>query len=328
MKTRNNKTILLTLLSIIIIFGAGYFVYRKMFGVRKVSVDNSQQGQKIQKYANPNAFITPKQLKDLMDKNENVIVIGALNPSKGDKPISGSFTIWRPDYSAKNGTYEYEGMRNTVQEMEELLSKFGATPDSTIVVYASNQHHDAARLWWQIKLLGHKDVRYLDGGLNAWIGAGYPTGNANPNVKPSNYKAPNPSEASLAKFDDVANAIGKDNVVIIDTRAKDEEQGTKTLKGAFGPGKIAGAEWIEWTNAVNEDTTLKSIDELKKIYGHLENKEIITYCQSGVRSAHTYLVLTQALGFKNVKNYDGSWIEWSYEHYQKNNPAAKIENGQ
>ncbi|SEF59147.1 thiosulfate/3-mercaptopyruvate sulfurtransferase [Caloramator fervidus] len=323
---KNNK-ILAIILAIILVLLGGYFGYRKMFGVQKVVVDSSEQGKKISQYANPDAFITPYQLKQLMDKKADVVVIGALDPKKGDPAIAGSFTVWRPDYSAKEGAYPFGGMRCSVEEMEALLSKFGATPKSTIVVYASNNHHDAARLWWQIKMLGHKDVRYLDGGLNAWIGAGYPTGNANPKVTPTNYKAPNPSEELLAKFDDVVAAMNKKDAVILDVRSEDEEKGRITEKGAFGPGKIAGAQWIEWKNALNEDTTLKSIDELKKIYGHLEGKEIITYCQSGVRSAHTFFVLTQALGYKNVKNYDGSWIEWSYEHYQKNNPSAKIENG-
>jgi thiosulfate/3-mercaptopyruvate sulfurtransferase len=323
---KSNKLIII-LLVVALVVGGGYFGYRQMFGVRKVMVDATEQGTKISKYANPEAFITPLQLKDLMDRNEEVVVIGSLDPAKGDAPISGSFTMWRPDYSAAKDVYNYGGMRNTVEETEAILSKYGVTHDTTIVIYASNAHHDAARLWWQIKLLGHKDVRYLDGGLNAWAGAGYPTGNANPSVQATSYKAPKPSEAALANFEDVVAALDKNNIAILDTRAAAEEDGSTTLKGAFGPGKIQGAVWIEWTKALNEDTTLKSIDELKAIYGDLKGKEVIAYCQSGVRSAHSLLVLTQALGYKDVSNYDGSWIEWSYEHYEKNNASAKIENG-
>ncbi len=320
---KNRKGLILVIALLVIV--AGFFSYRAMFGVQKVVVDNTAQGNKISEYANPQSFITPLQLKDLMDKDADVVIIGSLNPTKGDSPIEGSFTMWRPDYSASEGVYEYGGMKNTTEEMEAILSSYGATKNSTIVVYAANSHHDAARLWWQIKMLGHKDVRYLDGGLNAWAGADYPTGNANPGVESTDYKAFNLSTESLASFEDVANAIDSDTV-IIDTRTADEETGASTKKGASGPGKITDSVWIEWTNAVNEDTTLKSLDELKDIYGEFEGKDIIAYCQSGVRSAHTLLVLSEALGYENVMNYDGSWIQWSYEYYENNNSEAQSEN--
>lgn len=324
-----NKKLLISLVALFVFVGVGVFVgYRHFFGTRKVIVDSTEQGQKIAEYANPDAFITPLQLFDLMENDsEGVVVIGALNPARADNPISGSFTMWRGDYSAAEGVYSFGGMANTVEEMEAILSRFGVRQDTTIVVYASNDHHDAARLWWQIKLLGHRDVRYLDGGLNAWIGAGYPTGNANPTVAATNYRAPNPRTVALATFDDVVAALNDPNTIILDTRAAAEEQGETTLAGAAGPGKIPGAMWINWTASVREDTTLKSRAELEAIYGSLKGKKVITYCQSGVRSAHTLLILTQVLGFDNVKNYDGSWIEWSYQHYTQNNPAAVVENG-
>lgn len=323
----NSKKLITILLAVVILGVGGFFGYRYFFGTQKVIVDSTEQGLKIAEYANPDAFITPLQLFDLMENDKGVVVIGALNPTKLETPIAGSFTMWRGAYSAAEGVYPYGGMANTVEEMEEILSAYGVEQDTTIVVYASNDHHDAARLWWQIKLLGHKDVRYLDGGLNAWIGAGYATGNANPTVEATDYKAPNPKTSALATFDDVVAALNDTNTVILDTRSSDEEKGVTTLSGAAGPGKIPGAVWINWTKSVREDTTLKSLDELKEIYGSVEGKNVITYCQSGVRSAHTLLVLTQVLGVDNVKNYDGSWIEWSYKHYTENNAAAVVENG-
>lgn len=317
---------LIGIIAVICVVVFGFLGYREMFGAEKIVVDGSAQGQKISEYAHPESFITPMQLKDLMDKGKDVVVIGALNPTKGDTPISGSFTMWRSDYSAAEGAYEYGGMRNTTEEMEAILSSYGATEDSTIVVYAANSHHDAARLWWQVKLLGHEDVRYLDGGLNAWLGAEYPVGEANPSVAATSYKAPNPSEASLATMEDVIAAV--ENGVVIDTRAADEEDGSSTKSGAFGPGKIADSVFIEWKKSVGEDTTLLSYDELKALYGDIEDKDVIAYCQSGVRSAHTYLVLTQALGYENVKNYDGSWIEWSYEYYENGNKDLPTQNAE
>lgn len=124
-----------------------------MFGAEAVQISAEALDQKFAEYSNPEAFVSAQELKSLMDKGENVVVIGALNPVKPDAPISGSFSMWRGDYSAAEGEYAYDGMRNSVEDMEALLSKFGANTDTTIVVYAANAHHDAARLFWQIKTL-------------------------------------------------------------------------------------------------------------------------------------------------------------------------------
>ncbi len=308
----------------------GYPTYKTMFSAQAVSVDTSEQMSKFGQYAHAEHFISAEQLKQMMDSDKDVVVIGALNPLKPDSPISGSFTMWRNDYSAKNGAYDFGGMRNTTEEMEEILSNYGATADSTIVVYAANSHHDAARLYWQIKNLGHQDVRYLDGGLNAWIGAGYETGKANAQVARADYKAPNAAQeaSTLATLDMVIEAQNSDDWVIIDTRGTDEFDGSATKKGAFGPGSIPGSVHINWTQSVNADTTLKSAEELKALYGDvIKGKKVIAFCQSGVRSAHTTMVLTEALGAEEVYNYDGSWIEYSHAHYEAKQPEVKVING-
>ncbi|AMO58389.1 thiosulfate sulfurtransferase [Endozoicomonas montiporae] len=302
-------------------------VYRAIFGVEAVNVNATEQALKIAEYANADAFITPEALQQLMESDEDVVVIGSLNPVRGNRPIQGSFTVWRSDYSASGDAYPFGGMRTEQDEMEQLLSGFGATTESTVVVYAADAHHDAARLYWQVKMLGHEDVRYLDGGLNAWVGADLPTGNGNPTVEATDYQAPNYSEAELATFDMVVNATSDSDWVIIDTRGLGEHDGSQTLSGAFGPGAIPASQFLEWTTALNEDTTLKSADELKAIYGDLiEGKKVISYCQSGVRSAHTTMVLKEVLGAEEVYNYDGSWIEWSHAHYEAEQEGAAVIN--
>ena len=183
------------------------------------------------------------------------------------------------------------------------------------------------RLYWLIKLLGHEDVRYLDGDLNAWTGAGLPTGNANPAVEATEYKAPGSTEDNLATFEMVVNATVDPEWVIIDTRGLGEHDGSQTVSGAFGPGAIPSSQFLEWTNALNEDTTLKSAEEIKAIYGDLvKGKKVISYCQSGVRSAHTTLVLKEVLGAEAVFNYDGSWIEWSHAYYEAEKEGVAVIN--
>ncbi len=304
-----------------VVFGAVTY-----FGSQKVVVDTSEQAQKIEQYANADAFITPYQLNELMnDESADVVVLGSLNPTKMASPIAGSFTFWRPDYSAEESAYPYGGMRNTGEEMETILSNAGATRRSMIVVYASGSHHDAARLWWQIKQLGHDDVRVLDGGLNAWAGAGYPTGDANPTVEASGYTAPKPAGFASADMEMVKAAIEDDQWVIIDTRTPEEHDGSSVKGGAFGPGAIPTSVHINWTSANNEDSTLKTRAELEAIYGDvIEGKNVIAFCQSGVRSAHTTMVLMNVLGVEEVYNYDGSWIEWSYAHYEQDGSVDVI----
>lgn len=313
---------------------------------KKVEIDKSAQGKKISEYSNPQAIISAEQLKNMKDdKNKDLVVIGILDPKKAvlpgnlaGKPVEGSYTVWRPDYSGtgskENLNGEVGGYRLSKEKMEELLSKAGATEKSTIVVYAADAHHDAARLYWQIKLLGHEDVRVLDGGANAWAAANYPTGNAKKLVDEAKKTDFTAASYETPKYDksteDVIEALKNPNEwVVIDARSTDEYDGKETgsSKGAFGTGRIKGTTHIEWTQAVNkEETTFKSLEELKNIYGDkIKDKKVIILCQSGVRSAHSFLVLKELLGAKEIYNYDGSWIEWSYAASEASNGKVSKE---
>ena len=111
--------------------------------------------------------------------------------------------------------------------------------------------------------------------------------------------------------------------VIFDTRTVNEYSGAQQKSGAKTAGRIPGSLLMDWANCVNYsgDKKFKSIKELEKIYAQVipdKNQAVVAYCHSGVRSAHTTFVLTELLGYKNVKNYDGSWTEWShFENYPK-----------
>ena len=282
--------------------------------------------------ADAGAIISASELKALVDsKDKNLILFGVINPttalvplSAASRPIEGSWLIWRPDYTSGDTkealAAEVTGYRRSQAEMEALLSKAGVTLDSKIVVYGADAMHDPARFVWQLKMLGLKNVQYLDGGINAWLDAGYPHGNGKRlagEAAKTDFKAPNYNPAAFdAPFDLVKKAVTSDEWVIIDARSGDEFNGkqTNSSPGAYGTGRIAGAKHINWTSAVDGKThLLKSVDELKAIYGDtIKGKKVIAYCQSGVRSAHTWLVLTEALGATDVLNYDGSWIEWSF----------------
>lgn len=280
------------------------------------------QDKKLAEFANPQKYISVNELNANLEQEKDFVVFGVIDPKNVTaKEIDGAFLVWRDDYSGSSKdlvSEELGGGRFDQKAMESILSKAGVEKDTTVVVYAANDHHDAARFAWQIESLGHENVRILDGGINAWTGAKMATGKATriADVKEnaSEYKAEKyDKDLGFADAEMVVEALqNPDEWVVIDTRSEAESTGADTKDGAFGKGGLEGAVWIEWTQATDEETLLKSKAELEKIYGDLEGKKVITFCQSGVRSAFTYEVLVNALGFEEVYNYDGSWIEWSY----------------
>jgi thiosulfate/3-mercaptopyruvate sulfurtransferase len=160
-------------------------------------------------------------------------------------------------------------------------------------------------------------VKLLNGGFLAWKTIEGEIDNLKPTVTVSSFKLyENPSMKYYVSKEEMLSAV-KNNTFILDTRTTNEFTGKRHKKGAFKGGRIPNSKLIDWADAVEYHDTkkFKSKEQLNQIYNRLKlskEDEIIVYCHSGVRSAHTTFVLTQLLGYKNVKNYDGSWTEWSY----------------
>lgn len=213
-------------------------------------------------------------------------------------------------------------------EMEKLMRDGGISNDTTVVLYGDNNNWFAAWAFWQMKIYGHKDVRIMDGGRKKWVAEGREMSKEKPAPKPASYKASTPDQSLRAYLPQVQEAM-KNGVAMVDVRSVDEFTG-KILSPPGLPetcqrgGHIPGAKNIPWATACNEDGTFKSFDELQALYGSkglTPDKEVIAYCRIGERSSHTWFVLKYLLGFKNVKNYDGSWTEWG------NLVASPVERG-
>ena len=203
--------------------------------------------------------------------------------------------------------------------LEELLGNSGITPDTNIVLYGDNNNWFAAYAYWALKYYGHDKVQLVDGGRVKWEkeGRDYTTGV--PSAEKTSYRFKHePREELRAYKDHVLSKIGK--AALVDVRSPKEFSGELLApenlpqEGAQRGGHIPTAASIPWATAVNaEDGTFKSVDELKEIYGGkgvTPNKEVIAYCRIGERSAHTWFVLHELLGYGDVRNYDGSWTEW------------------
>jgi thiosulfate/3-mercaptopyruvate sulfurtransferase len=206
------------------------------------------------------------------------------------------------------------------EQFEKLCSEKGISNDTTVVFYGDKNNWWAAYALWVFNLFGHELVKIMDGGRNKWIQEGKPLTKEVPQFPKTNYKAKKRNDNPIRAFKDEIIEHIKKGGILIDVRSPKEYTGELIhmpdypQEGALRGGHIPTAINIPWATAVNEDGTFKSIEELRKIYKEkfniTEDKEIITYCRIGERSAHTWFVLKYLLNYPKVKNYDGSWTEW------------------
>ncbi|MFY0631588.1 MAG: sulfurtransferase [Flavobacteriaceae bacterium] len=248
--------------------------------------------------------------------NSAVKIIDFRKPTLYNKEhIPNALNIWRSDI--ESSAYPYGGMMAKKETIEQLFSKLGIQNSDKLIVYDDNGMCDAARLWWVLQNYDFTNIRMLNGGLSEWKKNGGKTTTGKPQIHASNFKLPkNSSMKYLISKENVLQSLSKDRT-ILDTRTANEYSGKRQKKGAKKGGRIPVSKWIDWSQAINyhEDKKLKSKSELDSIYSAMissKDDSVIVYCHSGVRSAHTTFVLTQLLGYKNVKNYDGSWTEWSH----------------
>lgn len=207
------------------------------------------------------------------------------------------------------------------EQMECLLGEAGITPETTVILYGDNNNWFATYAFWQLKIYGHRDARVMNGGRIKWIKEGRDITTDLPDVTPTSYTAKDPDMSIRATRDEMLMiASGEACVDMVDVRAPAEFSGELLApanlpqEGSQRGGHIPGATNIPWLTAVNEeDGAFKSIDDLKAAYegkGITGDGDTVAYCRIGERSSHTWFVLTQLLGYDNVKNYDGSWTEY------------------
>ncbi len=210
---------------------------------------------------------------------------------------------------------DYVGREN----FEKLMSEKGIGNDTTVVFYGDKSNWWACYAFWTFNVMGHDKCLIMNGGRQKWIEEKRPLSKDVPSYPTTDYKVNRTNEEIRAFRDEVMKHVGSGNP-LIDVRSPKEFTGellhmeAYPQEGALRGGHIPGAKNVPWARAASEDGTFKSPDELKKIYegevGLKKDDNVIAYCRIGERSSHTWFVLTYLLGFKNVKNYDGSWTEW------------------
>ncbi len=204
-------------------------------------------------------------------------------------------------------------------QFEDLMAGRGISNSTALILYGDKNNWFAAYAYWYLKIYGHEDVRILDGGRQKWIDEGRELTTDVPAPGQASYTARERDESIRTYRDTVRESIGGEGKALVDVRSPQEYAGDLIAppgyeqEGAQRGGHIPTAQSIPWAQAVRDDGTFKSADELRQLYegkGVTPGKDVTAYCRIGERSAHTWFVLRELLGYESVKNYDGSWTEW------------------
>jgi len=271
----------------------------------------AEQAPAVQGFAHPEVLVDTAWVAENLQKAGVRLVDVSNKPEVyAEGHIPGAVYVnWQSDLT--NPDDPVKGQIITAAQLEALLGRLGIDNQTTVVLYDDTNSLFAARAFWTLKYYGHQDVRILDGGRKKWVAEGRELSQEVPSVSPATYKAGEPDLAIRATWEQVLADLNQPGKVIVDARGPKEYTG-QDVRSARG-GHIPGAINLEWTNQVNPDGTFKPAAELRKLYeqaGIKPDQQVITYCQTGVRAAHSWFVLSQLLGFENVANYDGSWEEW------------------
>jgi thiosulfate/3-mercaptopyruvate sulfurtransferase len=214
----------------------------------------------------------------------------------------------RRDYLGKDG-------------FQALLRRLGIGKDTTVVFYGDKNNWWATYAYWVFHLFGHEKAKIVDGGRIKWLNEGRPLTKDVPAYPPSDYVAAERDDKRFRAFRDQVLVHTNAKKPMIDVRSPAEYSGERLHmpdypnEGALRGGHIPGAKSVPWAKAVNpEDGTFKTAEELRALYereaGLKPDDDVVVYCRIGERSSHTWFVLRNLLGYKQVRNYDGSWTEW------------------
>ncbi|NEO88661.1 MAG: sulfurtransferase [Spirulina sp. SIO3F2] len=268
----------------------------------------------MSQYAHPEVLVTTQWLMDhLNDPAVRVVEVDMSSDLYADNHIPGAI-FWNvfadllsPDHS----------INLDPAAMARLLARSGISPDTTVVAYGSYPG-TGAWIFWLLQLFGHDNVYVLNGGHQKWLAEDRPVTSELSHFATTQHPVPLPDGSLRVSQAEIQAALGQSDSVLLDVRTAPEYQGEifllKPPEGLERSGHIPGAVHLEHTLTLNEDGTFKSAAALHNLYssqGITAEKTIFPYCAIGARSAYTWFVLTHLLGYPNVRNYDGSWNEWS-----------------
>ena len=249
-------------------------------------------------------------LHNLTDRN-NILIVDLSSESTYQKNhIPGAIHL---DFKKLlSGEKPAVGKLPNNETLSQLFSQLGLLDNHHVIAYDDEGGGWAARLLWTLDIMGHANFSYLNGGIHAWLAAGFATTTEQTNPTTSDYTVKQINTNNIATVESITPELGKNNFAIWDARSIDEFTGNKAF--SLNGGHIPGATWYEWTDLMDKSNHLKllPLEQIQERLNQLnltKDKSIITHCQSHHRSALTWLV-GKILGYPNVKAYPGSWSEW------------------
>ncbi|MEM9485339.1 MAG: sulfurtransferase, partial [Cyanobacteria bacterium P01_F01_bin.116] len=264
--------------------------------------------------AYPDVLVDTQWLADhLEDPNLQVVEL-AMSPDLLENSHIPGAVFWSifPDLSQPDMSINLDQA-----VIETILSRSGITSETTVVAYGTDPAIGGV-VFWLLTLFGHQHVKVLNGGHTKWVAESRPVVTDFSTVAPTQYQAKPIDPTLRILHEEVQISLGNPGQVLLDVRTDEEYRGEyfmmKPPEGEERAGHIPGAVHVEHICTVNNDGTFKSFDQLKTLYsqqGITPDKEIFPYCAIGGRSAYIWFVLKYLLGYPNVRNYDGSWNEWS-----------------
>ena len=222
-------------------------------------------------------------------------------------------TTWH-DYSDPNAVAK--GLLDPdLKRIEKRLQSLGINPESEVVIYSNpfDNWGDEGRMFWMLEYLGHTKVKVLDGGWVKWIQERRPFEHGTVRTAPGTFTVA-PVKSAIAMKDELKGIVRKPHptTTLVDARSLEEYLG-KEVSGIPRPGHIPGALHIAWNGFLNPDATVKDLPAIKAqldLKGLNHDHDIVCYCTGGVRAGWLYFILRLA-GYPHVRNYPGSWWEWS-----------------
>ena len=256
-------------------------------------------------------FISAKEFAKVM-KDKNTVVVSAQKlKNYKTSHITGSVHV---DYKALTKESGPKGVLKSPSQLAAYFGKKGISNTNLIVIYDDGKNKHSSRVYWVLKYLGAKNVKLLHKSMKDWRAARIPLTKNPTKVSAKTFKVTKNS-AIFADAAWVKANLNKSNVVIVDARSAEEYKGTD----GKSKGHIPGAVNIEWKKMIKEDGSLKSKEELKKIFtaaGVSPDKTVVLYCATSVRAGIEFVILTTILGYPNVKVYDGAYNEWESLGYK------------
>lgn len=238
------------------------------------------------------------------------LIIDARSPEAYAKGhIPGAISVSTYDYFVPNT--KAEGMRAFASQAAALYSAAGIGLDIPLVVYDDDTGVRVARECWLLEYLGHRNVRLLHGGLNAWEQCGGPISTSPHAAQPTLFET-KPDAAGFVSADEITAELGHPKRAVIDVRDELEHDGLDHTACCVRRGHVPGAVWIHWSEFLERGRfkSAEAIGALLQSRGIQTDDEVVPYCHRGARSANAYWALRLA-GYAHVRNYIGSWHEWS-----------------